>query len=222
MPSLVLLQHQQVQHAHQLAHRPGPAARARSPQQVASIATELVAFVGVVNFRGLRPARFGLEGATRFLGEHEVASIVHVLVTGGCRAVSVHVHRPAGGPGQHHCRRGHLLPCRISAPQQSQIFTGKFVSQAPTTQGTVRLNVTPTKVELELEDFSTGDGGDLYVHLNPGKLGPNAAGEMVLSSSQMYVVAPLKARTGAQSYDLTPMWPGLPEVLSVTVYQYSA
>ena len=60
------------------------------------------------------------------------------------------------------------------------------MSQAATTQGTVRLNVTPTKVELELEDFSTGDGGDLYVHLNPGKLGPNAAGEMVLSSSQMY------------------------------------
>lgn len=113
-------------------------------------------------------------------------------------------------------------PAASAPAQQSQIFTGKFVSQAATTQGTVRLNVTPTKVELELEDFSTGDGGDLYVHLNPGKLGPNAAGEMVLSSSQMYVVAPLKARTGAQSYDLTPMWPGLPEVQSVTVYQYRA
>jgi hypothetical protein len=77
-------------------------------------------------------------------------------------------------------------------------------------------------VELKLENFSTGAGGNLYVHLNPGKLGPNAAGEKGLSSTQTFVLAPLTARRGAQSYDLTAMWKDLPEIQSVTIYQYSS
>ena len=74
---------------------------------------------------------------------------------------------------------------------------------------------------MKLANFSTGAGGNLHVHLNPGKLRPKA-GEMGLSSSNTFVVAPLKARRGAQSYDLTAMWKVLPEVQSVTIYQYSA
>jgi hypothetical protein len=102
------------------------------------------------------------------------------------------------------------------------VFEGEFISQAATTQGRAVLNVTPTKVELNLENFSTGAGGNLYVHLNPGRLGSNTAGEKGLSSTQTYVVAPLKARRGSQSYDLTPVWKGLPEIRSVTIYQYSS
>ncbi|MFE4541272.1 DM13 domain-containing protein [Arthrobacter sp. NPDC056727] len=110
-----------------------------------------------------------------------------------------------------------------SAPGHwTEVYEGEFVSQASPTRGRAVLTVAPSKVELKLSDFSTGDGGNLYVHLNPGKLGPNAAGEVGLSSTQTFVLAPLKARRGAQSYDLTPMWKHLPEVQSVTIYQYSS
>lgn len=58
-----------------------------------------------------------------------------------------------------------------TAPEsgQPQVFEGEFVSQAAMTRGTVALNVTLSKVELELADFSTGDADDLYVHLNPAR-----------------------------------------------------
>ena len=113
-------------------------------------------------------------------------------------------------------------PAASAQGQWTEAFTGEFVSQAATTRGRVTLTVTPSKVELKLDSFSTGAGGNLYVHLNPGKLQPDAAGEKGLSSTRTFVVAPLKSRRGAQSYDLTPMWKGLPEVQSVTIYQYSA
>lgn len=106
--------------------------------------------------------------------------------------------------------------------QWTEVLEGEFVSQAAATRGRAVLTVAPNRVELKLADFSTGAGGNLYVHLNPGKLGPNAAGEKGLSSTQTYVLAPLKARRGAQSYDLTPMWKELPEIQSVTIYQYSS
>ena len=109
-----------------------------------------------------------------------------------------------------------------AAGHWTEVFEGEFVSQAVTTRGRAVLTVTPAKVELRLANFSTGAGGNLYVHLNPGKLGPDDAGQIGPASSQSFVVAPLKARRGAQSYDLTPMWKGLPEVQSVTIYQYSA
>lgn len=106
--------------------------------------------------------------------------------------------------------------------QWTEVLEGEFLSQAAATRGRAVLTVAPNRVELKLADFSTGAGGNLYVHLNPGKLGPNAAGEKGLSSTQTYVLAPLKARRGAQSYDLTPMWKELPEIQSVTIYQYSS
>ncbi|MBP1137874.1 hypothetical protein JOE31_004106 [Arthrobacter sp. PvP023] len=65
---------------------------------------------------------------------------------------------------------------------QPQVFEGKFVSQAAMTRGTVTLTVTPSKVELELAEFSTGDAEDLYVHLNPGTLEPSAIGELGLNT----------------------------------------
>jgi len=113
-------------------------------------------------------------------------------------------------------------PAASAQGHWTEVFEGEFVSQAATTRGRAVLTVSPSKVELKLANFSTGAGGNLYVHLNPGKLGPNAAGEKGLSSTQTYVLAPLKARRGAQSYDLTHMWSDLPEVQSVTIYQYSA
>ncbi|MFC7848667.1 DM13 domain-containing protein [Arthrobacter sp. NPDC057388] len=113
-------------------------------------------------------------------------------------------------------------PATAAPGHWTEVFEGEFISQAATTQGRAVLNVTPTKVELNLENFSTGAGGNLYVHLNPGRLGSNTAGEKGLSSTQTYIVAPLKARRGDQSYDLTPVWKGLPEIRSVTIYQYSS
>lgn len=105
---------------------------------------------------------------------------------------------------------------------QTQVFEGKFVSQAAMTRGNVALTVTPSKVGLELAEFSTGDSDDLYVHLNPGTLGPSATGGIGLNTSEMFVVAPLKSRIGTQYYDLTAEWPSLPRIGSVTIYRYSS
>lgn len=112
-------------------------------------------------------------------------------------------------------------PATSASAYWTEVFEGDFVSQAASTQGRAVLTVSPTKVELKLANFSTGAGNNLYVHLNPGKLRPTA-GEQGLSSAQTFVLAPLKARRGAQSYDLTPMWSGLPDVQSVTIYQYTS
>jgi hypothetical protein len=105
---------------------------------------------------------------------------------------------------------------------QPQVFEGKFVSQAAMTRGTVALTVTPSKVELELAEFSTGDGDDLYVHLNPGTLGPSATGGIGLNTPETFVVAPLKSQMGTQYYDLTTKWPSLPRIGSVTIYRYNS
>lgn len=130
---------------------------------------------------------------------------------------------PGGQPGAVAGTRSPAVSTPGSASGHwTEVFEGEFVSQAASTRGKAVLTVAPTRVELKLSDFATGDGGNLYVHLNPGKLGPNAAGGMGLSSTQSFVLAPLKARQGAQSYDLTPMWKDLPEVQSVTIYQYSS
>lgn len=87
-----------------------------------------------------------------------------------------------------------------SSPAQEsgrpQVLAGEFVSQAAMTRGTVALTVSPSKVELELAEFSTGDGDDLYVHLDPGTLEPLATGETGLNSTETFVVAPLKSRMG--------------------------
>ncbi|HEX9229029.1 MAG TPA: DM13 domain-containing protein [Arthrobacter sp.] len=107
-------------------------------------------------------------------------------------------------------------------PDQAQVLAGEFVSQAAMTRGTVALTVTPLKVELELAEFSTGEGDDLYVHLNPGTLEPSATGEIALNSTEYFVVAPLKAQMGTQYYDLTAEWPSLPRIRSVTIYRYSS
>ncbi|WP_263422128.1 DM13 domain-containing protein [Arthrobacter sp. NicSoilB4] len=96
------------------------------------------------------------------------------------------------------------------------------MSQATMTRGTVARTVTPSKVELELAGFSTGDGDDLYVHLNPGTLEPSASGERGLSSTEYFVVAPLKAQMGTQYYDLTAEWQTLPKIRSVTIYRSSS
>jgi hypothetical protein len=141
-----------------------------------------------------------------------------LLVTGALSACT-----PAGAPeGQGGAAATSSPAASASATGHwTEVFEGEFVSQAVTTRGRAVLTVTPGKVELKLANFSTGAGGNLHVHLNPGKLRPKA-GEMGLSSSNTFVVAPLKARRGAQSYDLTTMWNELPEVQSVTIYQYSA
>ena len=107
-------------------------------------------------------------------------------------------------------------------PDQPRVLEGEFLSQAAMTRGTVALRVTPAKVELELTEFSTGDGGDLWVHLNPGTLGPSATGEMGLTSPETFVVAPLKSQIGTQYYDLTAEWPSLPRIGSVTIYRYNS
>ena len=106
--------------------------------------------------------------------------------------------------------------------EQAHVLAGEFVSQAAMTRGTVALTVTPSKVELELAEFSTGDGDDLYVHLNPGTLEPSASGEIGLNSTETFVVAPLKSQMGTQYYDLTAEWPSLPRIRSVTIYRYSS
>jgi hypothetical protein len=90
------------------------------------------------------------------------------------------------------------------------------------TRGNVALTVTPSKVELELAEFSTGDGDGLYVHLNPGTLRTSATGETGLSSSETFVVSPLKSQIGTQYYDLTAQWPHLPTIGSVTIYRYTS
>lgn len=68
----------------------------------------------------------------------------------------------------------------------------------------------------------TWDADRLYVHLNAGTLGPSASGEFGLSSSKSFVVAPLKSQMGTQYYDLTPEWPALPKIGSVTIYRYDS
>ena len=90
------------------------------------------------------------------------------------------------------------------------------------TRGTVALTVTPAKVELELAGFSTGDGDDLYVHLNPGTLERSATGELGLNAPEAFVVAPLKSQMGTQYYDLTAEWPSLPRIGSVTICRYNS
>jgi len=105
---------------------------------------------------------------------------------------------------------------------QPQVLAGEFVSQAAMTRGTVALTVSPSRVELELAEFSTGDGDDLYVHLNPGTLESSATGGIGLNSPETFVVAPLKSRMGTQYYDLTAEWPSLPRIRSVTIYRYNS
>lgn len=105
---------------------------------------------------------------------------------------------------------------------KTQVLEGDLVSQAAMTRGAVALTVTPSKVELELAEFSTGDGEDLYVHLNPGTLEPSATGDLGLNTPETFVVAPLKSRMGTQYYDLTAQWPSLPRIGSVTIYRYSS
>lgn len=109
-----------------------------------------------------------------------------------------------------------------SSPDQPQVLSGYFVSQAAMTRGNVALTVTASKVELELAEFSTGDGDDLFVHLNPGTLEPTATGEVGLSSPETFVVAPLKSPMGTQYHDLTAEWQSLPKIRSVTIYRYSS
>lgn len=112
---------------------------------------------------------------------------------------------------------------RAQQSDQAQVLAGEFVSQAAMTRGTVALTVTATKVELELAEFSTGDGDDLFVHLNPGTLEPTATtGEVGLSSPETFVLAPLKSQMGTQYYDLTAEWPSLPRIRSVTIYRYNS
>lgn len=77
---------------------------------------------------------------------------------------------------------------------------------------------TADHVVLTLENFSTGEGSDQYINLNPGTLTENAAGDIALDNPSQYQAAGLKARTGNQSYDLTPMRSVLSEIHSVTIY----
>ena len=143
-----------------------------------------------------------------------VSPLLVMLALSACTNVDAPVSRPSTVATS--------SPATSAPGHWTEVFEGDFVSQAATTRGRAVLTVAPTKVELKLDNFSTGAGGNLYVHLNPGKLGPNAAGEKGLSSTQTFVLAPLKARRGEQSYDLTPMWKDLPEIQSVTIYQYSS
>lgn len=108
-----------------------------------------------------------------------------------------------------------------SAAPLSKVLSGTFVSQAVPTSGEVIITQTPDSLVLELKDFSTSPGEELYVTVNPGAMTKDAAGDNVVNDPTQYMLEKLRSTTGTQSYDLTYMIESFPEVRSVTIYNYS-
>nr|WP_281375482.1 DM13 domain-containing protein [Arthrobacter wenxiniae] len=105
-----------------------------------------------------------------------------------------------------------------ATPATSRVLAGTFVSQGAPTRGEVRITESPGMLMLTLTGFSTGAGDDLYINFNPGLMTRNASGDDVVENPNTIQVVALRAHAGTQSYDLTQVLPGLPEVRSVTIY----
>lgn len=105
-----------------------------------------------------------------------------------------------------------------STAPRSKVLSGTFVSQAVPTSGEVTITQTPDSLVLELKDFSTSAGEELFLIANPGIMTKNAAGDNVVSDPTQYVLEKLRSTTGTQSYDLSYMIEFFPEARSITIY----
>lgn len=100
----------------------------------------------------------------------------------------------------------------------SKVLSGTFVSQAVPTSGEVTVTQTPDSLVVELEDFSTSAGEELFLTVSPGAMTKNADGYNVINEPTVYMLEKLRSTTGTQSYDLSYMIDFFPEAQSVTIY----
>lgn len=106
----------------------------------------------------------------------------------------------------------------IAPPPLSKTLFGTFVSQAVPTSGEAIITQTPDSLTLELKDFSTSAGDELYLTVSTGVMTKNAAGDNVVNEPTTYNLEKLKSITGNQSYDLSYMIDFFPKAQSITIY----
>ena len=142
------------------------------------------------------------------------SGIILVLAVSGCTSATP--VEPAPTP-----REESAGSSPTSTAPRSRVLSGTFVSQAVPTSGEAVITLAPDSLVLELKEFSTSAGDDLYVTVNPGAMTRNAAGDNVVNDPTQFMLEKLRSTTGTQSYDLTYMIRSFPEVQSITIYNNS-
>ena len=112
----------------------------------------------------------------------------------------------------------------LAAPDAPVTLQGQFQSQGAVTTGTATIRTSASGAVLQLSDFATGPAADLRLALSPGTAIPGPQGDLELSSSTLFELAPQPlGNAGSHRIEIsTGMWEAMPKpVRSVVVYNYT-
>lgn len=100
------------------------------------------------------------------------------------------------------------------------VASGAFESQWTATEGTITFSSLDGRVSMQLEGFTTGEGGDLRLHVNEGELITGMGGFFTVDDGERFDFGPLVSTDRGQLYDVTEMaadgW--LARMRSVTIW----
>lgn len=149
-----------------------------------------------------------------------VVGIPVALLLGGCASISGPVAAPTATSSSSPAASGDVEASELSEFEKQLPLSGRFVSQAANTEGTVKIERrTDGSVWISIDNFHTGAASDLRLYLKEDPLVQDAEGYWG-SSEDGYSIAVLDLDTANFEIEVPGAW-DMPAIKSLTVRDYT-